>query len=624
MTFEIGFIKAETHTPEYLMHKYWARKPHNVINMCIDRLTTKNDTVIDPFCGSGVVLRESGILTRKCIGFDLNPTAVLISKVLINPPSVNEFCSVVEQIYNDLNQKYGYLYKTENGDNIKYLSHRIISKCKCGKTLKQSDCIEEGKKLKCPNCHEIIHFNLENLCDTEIIKAEMENRKKKSVGDRELERQKKLSSFTDNEYNSAYNFEFPENKRILAYKGIKTANFFTARNFFILSQFADKFWAIEDQKIRDCALLLLTSTVAQCSRLIPTRNDLSTGGAAWSIPGFWIPREHLEENPFICLSTRLKKIKTALLYLIKNPVKTNAEVIQGDSLSLLKSPGYSGLKADLIFLDPPYGDSVPYTEFSNIWNSFLKLIPKSDDDISVTDRIPKEESWKNYYDKLHDYMNCFTHHLTEKGKLLITFNNNDTRAWEALLSSLQDNNFVCKSVFYQIPAVISSKAQMSPNTSYISDIYSVYEYSPGINFSKDLSPVLSHLCFIANVREGRLTKNIVNREFIIAWLKNNINCSLLMNKNDLIASIFNYDKIHKSFILKEEYKRNISLLKDEVQKCMKDILKAGDCNFMDAYIKTNQKCIKFGTMEIAEFKSYISDYAIKDGKIYGNTQLSFF
>lgn len=31
MGFDIEFIKAETHTPEYLMHKYWARKPHNVM-----------------------------------------------------------------------------------------------------------------------------------------------------------------------------------------------------------------------------------------------------------------------------------------------------------------------------------------------------------------------------------------------------------------------------------------------------------------------------------------------------------------------------------------------------------------------------------------------------------------
>jgi hypothetical protein len=30
-------IIAETHTSEYQIHKYWARKPHNVVNHYIQR-----------------------------------------------------------------------------------------------------------------------------------------------------------------------------------------------------------------------------------------------------------------------------------------------------------------------------------------------------------------------------------------------------------------------------------------------------------------------------------------------------------------------------------------------------------------------------------------------------------
>ena len=146
----------------------------------------------------------------------------------------------------------------------------------------------------------------------------------------------------------------------------------------------------------------------------------------------------------------------------------------GDSLSLLEAKEYKDLKADIIFLDPPYGDSVPYTEFSNIWNSFLRIIPNSDEDISVSDRMDKKASWNQYREKLNEFMRVFSQHLKPKGKLLITFNNNDMRAWESLLFSLQNNHFKCDAVFYQIPAVISSKAMMSPDSSYISDIYSVY------------------------------------------------------------------------------------------------------------------------------------------------------
>ena len=144
MSFDIGFIKAETHTPEYLMHKYWARKPHNVISECISKLTCPGDVIIDPFCGSGVTIREGALLGRKCYGFDLNPTAVLISKVLLNPPNANEFVSIFEEIYNRVYSKLGYLYQTQDGQVVKYVSHRIVAACDCGKTVTKAQCKTEA------------------------------------------------------------------------------------------------------------------------------------------------------------------------------------------------------------------------------------------------------------------------------------------------------------------------------------------------------------------------------------------------------------------------------------------------------------------------------------------------
>ena len=625
MSFDIGFIKAETHTPEYLMHKYWARKPHNVIRECIAALTSENDTVLDPFCGSGVAVREAALLGRNAYGFDLNPAAVLISSVLIDPPDTKEFADVFERIQNAVFSRYGHLYRTADGRLIKYLSHRIIATCECGKVVSQGECKKEGKKLRCPHCGATVRFNLERLVDTELYSIVVENDKLYTAPAEELARQKELSDFVDPELDSSkYDFSFPENRRILAFKGITTASFFTKRNYSILTYYADLIWEIEDEKIRNCALLLLTATVAQCSRLIASRNNLSTGGPAWSVPGFWIPQEHLESNPFVHFKARLSKFIKALDRLDKNPIKGNAEIRIGNSLNLLNSDDYANLRADLIFLDPPYGDSVPYTEFSNIWNSFLKSIPCSDEDISVSDRIEKNSSWEYYSKMLDEYMGCFVNHLTEKGKLLITFNNNDMKAWKALIAALQNNGFTCQSVFYQIPAVISSKAQMSINSSYISDVYSVYEYSPDREISKDLSPLLSHLCFVANSREGKVSKTVLDREFIISWLSNNLDHHLLDDKESIIASVFVYDKSKGEYHLKPEYRRETELVKDAVNKAMQTLLQSGSHSLLDSYLSVCAQCERFGTLELGEFKSYISDCATEDGKVYGYTQMSIF
>ena len=51
MSKEYDAIIAKTHTAEYSMHKYWARKPHNVLSYFISQIVPENGEVLDPFCG---------------------------------------------------------------------------------------------------------------------------------------------------------------------------------------------------------------------------------------------------------------------------------------------------------------------------------------------------------------------------------------------------------------------------------------------------------------------------------------------------------------------------------------------------------------------------------------------
>jgi len=70
-------IVAEPHPPMYLLHKWWARKPHNVVRHYIEHYTAPDDLVLDPFHGSGPTVLESIRLGRRAIGFDLDPLLCL-------------------------------------------------------------------------------------------------------------------------------------------------------------------------------------------------------------------------------------------------------------------------------------------------------------------------------------------------------------------------------------------------------------------------------------------------------------------------------------------------------------------------------------------------------------------
>lgn len=75
---------AESYTGIYAMHKYWSKKPYNIIREFILRYTEKDEIVLDPFCGSGISVTESIFTERKAIGIDINPSAIFITKQMIN------------------------------------------------------------------------------------------------------------------------------------------------------------------------------------------------------------------------------------------------------------------------------------------------------------------------------------------------------------------------------------------------------------------------------------------------------------------------------------------------------------------------------------------------------------
>ena len=634
---KINMIEANTHTPEYLMHKYWARKPHNVISYFIKELVPKNGYVLDPFMGSGVVINEAIKLGIHSTGIDLNPVAYNISNVLTNPPEIKKFKEVLEPILNELEEICSKTYLTNTGDEIKYAVHSIIVKCpECNNNISADKAIKKGKSNYCPNCNSELHFNLENMIDSKVIELiinkkkknnqisffnDKENETKKdsvySVEELEKQHSESLKNITNVDFNE-YDYKVLENKRILAYKGLSTKDFFSTRNFSILCYFADKIYDIQDENIKNTALCLLTGSCAQCSKLIPYRNNLSTGGPAWSVPGFWVPQNHLETNPAIHIRARYEKFLKALASLRnKNDIKP--KLINGDSIDILENNKLEE-KYDLIFLDPPYGDNIPYTEFSHFWNSFLKKIPEISKDISVSDRLSKNESWNQYIESFNRLFKVLPQYLNENGKLLITYNNNDIRAWKALLNPLQNNNFKCISINYQIPAVISSKASFNPKSSYISDIYSVYKYTINNEISKDISPITNRLIDCASARDGLIYSTLLDREFIISLIENNIDNKILDDKDNIINELFDlYDKKFKIYKLKEQYYRNVPKIGDTITSLVSEEVKLGETNIISIYKKVGSNLSNYGIPELYEFKSYLTDFIISKDKILGKS-----
>jgi site-specific DNA-methyltransferase (adenine-specific) len=81
------------------------QKPEALIERMILASSEENDTVLDPFSGSGTTLRICQQLNRNCIGIELNPKYVTLIKERLEQPFTG-FDSIderMERIPNDLN-----------------------------------------------------------------------------------------------------------------------------------------------------------------------------------------------------------------------------------------------------------------------------------------------------------------------------------------------------------------------------------------------------------------------------------------------------------------------------------------------------------------------------------------
>lgn len=92
------------------MHKFFARKQEDVIREYIKVYSGKGDIVLDPFCGSGVMVAEALRLDRKAIGIDINPVAIFITRNTIkhiDPDRIKkEFQKIGKEVKKNINALY--------------------------------------------------------------------------------------------------------------------------------------------------------------------------------------------------------------------------------------------------------------------------------------------------------------------------------------------------------------------------------------------------------------------------------------------------------------------------------------------------------------------------------------
>ncbi len=476
--------------PIYNAHMYHTKVPYKAIIRYILHYTKPGDIVFDGFCGSGMtgvaaqmcealsgdekvrIKREQNNVewgSRLAILNDLSPAASFIAYNCNIAVDEVAYANEMAEVIRKTTESCGWMYETNHVTD----ENTLIPEAKKG-TINY---IVWSEVLICPHCgRENVFWDLATneqgndetiqtayhckSCNSEIIKRKCQ-RAIDLIYDTELGRTVQLVKFVpvsiNYEYSGKRYDKTPDEDDLALIERINTMNvpvsvphnlirvgdktddperlgilyvhqMFTKRNLIALG-YAMKYTTSLHGKFA------ITSTMANVSKLNKYSLKVRTGKGVLN-GTLCITSLHIEKNVLDALSRKIKDIDKAV-YSASNKSITQC----GSAADLRNIPSNS---IDYIFTDPPFGDNLNYSELNFIWESWLKVITKTETEAIIS---PKQKKG------LTEYQSLIEQCLTEYNRILkpnrwitVEFHNSRNTVWNAIREAIQKAGFIIADV----------------------------------------------------------------------------------------------------------------------------------------------------------------------------------
>lgn len=432
---------------------------------------------------------------RKALLSDLSPTATFISYNYNAPIDVVNFEKEAKKILKDCNEKYGWMYETkhlpENNssniqtelyDNIERMGRInytvwtkvcICPNCSCevkvwdtnvkydfvkaiGSLIKEPKCKHCGLDIKTSNCDTVVQLKMDasNTKTEEIVKYEpvLINY---TFGGKRYEKKPDNYDFELIEKIERTNISnwFPSNLmmgkgekwgdywRAGYHKGITSVNhFYTQRSLCIYAYLFNEAKKLPEN-LTNNVIFLLTSCFNRTTKMVrymaqhKEKNVGPLSGTLYFSPIYG------EINVIDNVKDKITKFVNAFTASNKNKYKSDNTLVSTQSTTDIDIPANS---VDYIFIDPPFGDNLTYSELNFLTDSWLKICENNKTEAIVNSTQSK--SVIEYQHLISESLKQMYKCLKPNRWMTVEFHNSKNAVWNAIQEAIQTAGFIIADV----------------------------------------------------------------------------------------------------------------------------------------------------------------------------------
>ncbi len=439
-------VRVSRATSTYAVHAYHTKVPVEAITPYILHYTRMGDTVLDPFCGSGMTGLSAALSGRKAILNDLSPAAVHIARNYTMPCDPSALEAVAERLLNWAKPQIEPLYEVScptcsgpaRTEYVVWSDLRACPTCSTAVNVWEARGAEGGvRALSCPGCGAEFDKNSAMVVGELPVSI---NLSCPGCGLKRIVVAPRSEDLAKAAYRrEAVPYWYPElpfgpdwemwrgGHRDLGITNV--ADFWSSRNLAALSVLFEGVGREPDDRLREALKFIFTAIVNRASRRYQWNAKRPTNVLGGTL---YIASLRYEWN-VLSLFGRKLRATTAFYRNVQVPPGA-VTVVNGSAANLRAVPAKS---LPYIFTDPPFGANIYYADASLLWEAWLGSLTDRREEAVVSHRR-EGKSLIDYQDLMARSFAEMKRCVATDGTITMVFQNTDDRVWKAIREAATD------------------------------------------------------------------------------------------------------------------------------------------------------------------------------------------